>query len=267
MDAIASGDMERLNYAITKMTNNFKTSKNATREELQQQLFDFQNQYRALKQAVADGMPGVTQEMVDQMKLLVDNAQAELEGFDFELPVPDPPTPEQLKTTTERAKKLAQAAQDGLYGVSGYDSGAWFAKGFAQGIEDNISTATSAATRMANKAKEVPNYILDIGSPSREMAKTGRFFTEGFAIGIADEQKEAINAAAEMARSAMNAVGTPSFGGNWSAPFGGGNNVTNTYGAINVTVNGANTSNADELAQIIADRINREVNHRKLVTA
>lgn len=267
MDAIASGDMERLNYAITKMTNNFKTSKNATREELQQQLFDFQRQYRALKQAVEDGMPGVTQEMVDQMALLVDNAQAELEGLDFELPVPDPPTPEQLKTTTERAKKLAQAAQDGLYGVSGYDSGAWFAKGFAQGIEDNISTATSAATRMANKAKEVPNYILGINSPSREMAKTGRFFTEGFAIGIADEQKEAINAAAEMARSAMNAVGTPSFGGNWSTPFGGGNNVTNTYGAINVTVNGANTSNADELAQIIADRINREVNHRKLVTA
>ena len=99
------------------------------------------------------------------------------------------------------------------------------------------------------------------------MMESGRFFTEGFAIGIADEQKEAINAAAEMARSAMNAVGTPSFGGNWSTPFSGGNNVSNTYGAINVTVNGANTSNAEELAQIIADRINREVNHRKLVTA
>lgn len=267
MDAIASGDMERLNYAITKMTNNFKTSRNATREELQQQLFDFQRQYRALKQAVEDGMPGVTQEMVDQMKLLVDNAQAELEGFDFELPVPDPPTPEQLKTTTERAKKLAQAAQDGLYGVSGYDSGVWFAKGFAQGIEDNTQTVTSAARRIALAAKSEPNYVLGINSPSREMAKTGRFFTEGFAIGIADEEKEAINAAAEMARSAMAAVGTPSFGGNWSTPFGGGNNVTNTYGAINVTVNGANTSNADELAQIIADRINREVNHRKLVTA
>lgn len=267
MDAIASGDMERLNYAITKMTNNFKTSRNATREELQQQLFDFQRQYRALKQAVEDGMPGVTQEMVDQMKLLVDNAQAELEGFDFELPVPDPPTPEQLKTTTERAKKLAQAAQDGLYGVSGYDSGLWFAKGFAQGIEDNTQAVTSAARRIALAAKSEPNYVLGINSPSREMAKTGRFFTEGFAIGIADEEKEAINAAAEMARSAMAAVGTPSFGGNWSTPFGGGNNVTNTYGAINVTVNGANTSNADELAQIIADRINREVNHRKLVTA
>lgn len=267
MDAIASGDMERMNYAITKMTNNFKTSKNATREELQQQLFDFQRQYRALKQAVEDGMPGVTQEMVDQMKLLVDNAQAELEGFDFELPVPDPPTPEQLKTTTERAKKLAQAAQDGLYGVSGYDSGAWFAKGFAQGIEDNTQTVTSAARRIALAAKSEPNYVLGINSPSREMAKTGRFFTEGFAIGIADEQKEAINAAAEMARSAMSAVGTPSFGGNWNTPFGGGNVNNTTYGAINVTVNGANTSNADELAQIIADRINREVNHRKLVTA
>lgn len=267
MDAIASGDMERLNYAITKMTNNFKTSRNATREELQQQLFDFQRQYRALKQAVEDGMPGVTQEMVDQMKLLVDNAQAELEGFDFELPVPDPPTPEQLKTTTERAKKLAQAAQDGLYGVSGYDSGAWFAKGFAQGIEDNTQTVTSAARRIALAAKSEPNYVLGINSPSREMAKTGRFFTEGFAIGIADEEKEAINAAAEMARSAMAAVGTPSFGGNWNTPFGGGNVNNTTYGAINVTVNGANTSNADELAQIIADRINREVNHRKLVTA
>lgn len=267
MEAVASGSTEAMNFAITKLTNNFKTANTATQQELAEQLGSFRSQYQYLKQAVADGMPGVTQEMVDQMGNLVKAAEAELYGLEFKLPIPEPPTPEQLKTVRDRAGLLAKEAIDAFSGVSAYDSGAYFAKGFARGIEDNISAATSAATRMANKAKEVPNYILDIGSPSREMAKTGRFFTEGFAIGIADEQKEAINAAAEMARSAMNAVGTPSFGGNWNTPFGGGNVNNTTYGAINVTVNGANTSNADELAQIIADRINREVNHRKLVTA
>lgn len=268
MDAIASGDAERLNYAITKLTNNFKTSKTATREELQQQLTDFRQLYRDMKRAVEEGMPGVTQEMVDQVGLLVDNAQAELEGLDFQLPVPDPPTAEELKTTSERARKIALAAQEGLDSVSAYDSGAWFAKGFAQGIEDNISSATSAASRMANKAKDIPNYVLGISSPSREMMKTGRFFTEGFALGITNEEKEAITAAADMARSAMAAVGTPTGGMNWNTPYGGSGNVSNnTYGAINVTVNGANTSNPDELASIIADKINREVYHRKLVTA
>lgn len=267
MEAVASGSTEAMNFALTKLTNNFKTANTATQAELTEQLGSFRTQYQYLKQAVADGMPGVTQEMVDQMGNLVKAAEAELYGLEFKLPVPEPPTPEQLKTVRERAGLLAKEAIDAFSGVSAYDSGAYFAKGFAQGIEDNISAATSAATRMANKAKEVPNYILDIGSPSREMAKTGRFFTEGFAIGIADEEREAINAAAEMARSAMAAVGTPSFGGNWNTPFGGGNVNNTTYGAINVTVNGANTSNADELAQIIADRINREVNHRKLVTA
>lgn len=266
MEAVASGSTEAMNFAITKLTNNFKTANTATQQELAEQLGSFRSQYQYLKQAVADGMPGVTQEMVDQMKLLVDAAEAEFYGLEFDLPVPDAPTQDELTLTTRRARELAKAAAQGLEDVSAYDSGAWFAKGFAQGIEDNISAATSAATRMANKAKDIPNYVLDIHSPSRVMEKTGRFFTEGFAIGIADEEKEAIAAAADMARSAMNAVGTPTPGMNWNTPFGGGN-VSNTYGAINVTVNGANASNADELAQIIADKINREVNHRKLVTA
>lgn len=267
MEAVASGSTDAMNFALTKLTNNFKSANTATQAELTEQLAAFRTQYAYLKQAVAEGMPGVTQEMVDQMGNLVKAAEAELYGLEFKLPVPDPPTKDELDTTTARAKKLAQAAQEGLSGVSGYDSGLWFAKGFAQGIEDNTQAVTSAARRLALSAKSEPNYVLGINSPSREMAKTGRFFTEGFAIGIADEQKEAINAAAEMARSAMSAVGTPSFGGNWNTPFGGGNVNNTTYGAINVTVNGANTSNADELAQIIADRINREVNHRKLVTA
>ena len=269
MSAIASGDAERLNYAITKLTNNFKTSKNATREELQQQLLDFQKQYRAMKQAVEDGMPGVTQEMVDQMKLLVDNAQAEFENLDFTLPTPPPPTWEQLAETSKNAGELATAAFDALWEMrsDAEEAGANFAKGFAQGISDNTSVAVSSAANLGSSALRSTKSILREASPSRAMMESGRFFTEGFAIGIADEQKEAINAAAEMARSAMNAVGTPSFGGNWNTPFGGGNVNNTTYGAINVTVNGANTSNADELAQIIADRINREVNHRKLVTA
>lgn len=267
MEAVASGSTEAMNFAITKLTNNFKTANTATQQELAEQLGSFRSQYQYLKQAVADGMPGVTQEMVDQMKLLVDAAEAEFYGLEFDLPVPDAPTQDELTLTTRRARELAKAAAQGLEDVSAYDSGAWFAKGFAQGIEDNISAATSAATRMANKAKDIPNYVLDIHSPSRVMEKTGRYFTEGFAIGIADEEKEAIAAAADMARSAMSAVGSPVPGMNWNTPYGGGNVNNTTYGAINVTVNGANASNADELAQIIADKINREVNHRKLVTA
>lgn len=76
--AIATGDIDKINEAVAKMTNEFKTADNATKEMLEKQKKDFQQQYENYKNAIAKGSPGVSQEMVNSAKLMVDKADAEL---------------------------------------------------------------------------------------------------------------------------------------------------------------------------------------------
>lgn len=76
--AIATGDIDKINEAVAKMANEFKTADNATKEMLEKQKKDFQQQYENYKNAIAKGSPGVSQEMVNSAKLMVDKADAEL---------------------------------------------------------------------------------------------------------------------------------------------------------------------------------------------
>lgn len=76
--AIATGDIDKINEAVAKMTNEFKTADNATKEMLENQKKDFQQQYENYKDAIKKGSPGVSQEMVNSAKLMVDKADAEL---------------------------------------------------------------------------------------------------------------------------------------------------------------------------------------------
>jgi DNA repair exonuclease SbcCD ATPase subunit len=76
--AIATGDIDKINEAVAKMTNEFKTADNATKEMLEKQKKDFQQQYENYKDAIKKGSPGVSQEMVNSAKLMVDKADAEL---------------------------------------------------------------------------------------------------------------------------------------------------------------------------------------------
>lgn len=75
---ISTGNIKEINNAVTKMTSEFKTADNATKEMLEKQKKDFQQQYENYKNAIAKGSPGVSQEMVNSAKLMVDKADAEL---------------------------------------------------------------------------------------------------------------------------------------------------------------------------------------------
>lgn len=79
MAAIANGDVEELSQAMDRLSNNFLTAENATKEMLENQLADFQEQYKYMKEAVEAGMPGVTQANVDAMADLVNQAEGELD--------------------------------------------------------------------------------------------------------------------------------------------------------------------------------------------
>lgn len=265
MNAVASGDVANMTEALNKMTRNFITANNGTKEMLQEQYNSFKTQYTNMKTAVEQGMPGVTQAMVDEMKELVDAALIELS----KLPAGGGKAVDELIAEIgSRGTKAEQAASNLATKVTNSLSlrdkmkelGKNYVLGFAAGIRENLNYASNAAKRMAEEVLEQPHVVLGIDSPSKEMMKVGRFFTEGLAIGITDEERTAMQAASSLARNTMNQMGALS-----ASPSVG--NVSNTYGAINVTVNGANVQNDEQLANMIAQRINREVYQRRAAYA
>ena len=80
--AIISGDTTKINDALTKLTEGFLTSKTATRDALQEQYDTLSQKYKDMKQAVADGTPGITEENLKAMKQLVSDAKTELSNYD-----------------------------------------------------------------------------------------------------------------------------------------------------------------------------------------
>lgn len=268
LSAVASGDVNALNTAISKLTIGFKTSTTATKEELAKQLEEFESQYGAMRQAVADGMPGVTQEQVEQMHRLVLAAIKELDDASGEIGwkergkqwVKD--TAEGMDEGMPKVKTVVKTMKDAILqglDIDAFQTGHDLVNGLAQGMEENEHIATHAATLLANHVMDSINYVFDVGSPSKETMKVGRWVSDGLALGITQDAPKAIDAASNLAKDAMGAMNTKGFGD----PQYGSSQTTNTYGAINVTINAANVQNDNQLAYMVADKINREVLRRR----
>lgn len=76
--AIISEDTDEINKQLNNLTNGFKTATSATRQELTQQVKDYQEHYDNIKEAMESGNTNITQEMVDEAKELVNAAKKEL---------------------------------------------------------------------------------------------------------------------------------------------------------------------------------------------
>ena len=269
LTAIASGDVNHLETAIAKLTAGFKTSTTATKEELAKQLSEFQSQYIAMKQAVEDGMPGVTEEQVEQMHRLVLAAKAEFDNSTGEIGFRErgkewvkesaAGMEEGLPKVKTVVKTMKDAILQGL-SIDAFQTGHDLVSGLAQGIEENEHLATHAATLLAMHTMDSINYVFDVGSPSKATQKVGRWFSDGLALGINQDAPKAINAASSLAKDAMSAMYTTGFGDSQVAS----QQTNNTYGAINITINAANVQNDSQLASMVADRINREVIRRRV---
>ena len=77
--SLISGDADEIALALLKVQNSFLTAETATKDSLKRQVKDVNKQYEEMKVALREGVPGVTQEMVDQIGMLVEQADAELE--------------------------------------------------------------------------------------------------------------------------------------------------------------------------------------------
>ncbi len=153
--AIATGDIDKINEAVTKMTSEFKTADNATKEMLEKQKKDFQQQYENYKNAIAKGSPGVSQEMVNSAKLMVDKADAELK---------------KLKKKGENAGKNAGNAT-------------------AKGMADSSGKLKYSTEVMVNKAKASAN------NKANEFINVGKAYVEKTNEGINKNKGKVSNSA------------------------------------------------------------------------
>lgn len=80
--AVVAGDADAINEKLIEVENGFITAENSTRESLLRQVENMKQNYQDLKSAIEQNAPYVTQEMVDNAKLMVDKADAELDKFD-----------------------------------------------------------------------------------------------------------------------------------------------------------------------------------------
>lgn len=76
--AIIEGDANKINLALVKIQQGFLTAETATRESLEKQKESLQEQYDSMVDALERGSTSVNQEMIDQIKTLLDQTDDEI---------------------------------------------------------------------------------------------------------------------------------------------------------------------------------------------
>lgn len=213
--AIISGDSQKINEALLKTENSFKTANNTTADALKRQRDQFEDNYKTLKKAVEAGDKTVTQQMVDDAKKMADMAQAEylksgansVAGY-----------AKGLKENTVYAEQAAQnlgyesydAFQDSLDEHSPskktYASGQNFAQGFINGMDSKSSAIYQKAVALAKKAIEGLKAGQKEGSPSKITTQSGKYFTQGYINGIGALSKDLIETVQELVEDAVGSL-------------------------------------------------------------
>ena len=215
--AIISGDAEKISESLDNMINDFKTAETATKETLEQQVEDYETNYEALRTAIQNGTPGVTQDMVDQAKSMVDKAKAELDK-----------APDQFATSANAgaaayyntfgsdankasmfstAGELRAAANEGLWPNGGEkDAADNFTQGYIDSITGKYGKASDAAKGMSQGAVSGLNDGQESHSPSALTTESGENFGQGFINGMNNKTNSVWQTAYNLAKKALSAL-------------------------------------------------------------
>ena len=215
--AIISGDSEKINDAMNDMVYNFQTAETANKETLEKQVKDYKANLEMLKQAIKDGTPGVTQQMVNQAQEMVNKANAELDkappeaaarGEKYGKSYGDATGSESNKANVaNKAGSLKDSANTAVQpDGSEVTAGNNFAEGFAGGISSLASLAESAAKSMGEGATGGLNNGIDAHSPSQATTTSGENFGQGFINGMNNKTNDVWNTAFGLAKKALEAL-------------------------------------------------------------
>ncbi len=106
------------------------------------------------------------------------------------------------------SRNIAQRAKNGTSGISLFQTGVNFVRGFINGISDGsiLDNVKNAAITMGNKAISAVKKVLGINSPSKEAKKLGGFFAEGLSIGIDGKQYKVKRSSESMAQAMLDSL-------------------------------------------------------------
>lgn len=162
--AMATGNIDKINKAVANMTYNFVSAKNATLETLIQQKADFKKQYEGLKKAVEEGAPGVSQEMVNTAKSMVDKADKELTKLKNSGQYAGEALSDGIKSKKEKVSNTSKKVVDeakikALHTAEGlFFAGAKGADKITEGLNKNKGKVSNSAKNAVGEAKKSADY-------------------------------------------------------------------------------------------------------------
>lgn len=198
--AMATGDINKINDAVSNMTSGLVTAENATLETLIQQKKNFSKYYENLKKELKEGTPGVSQEMVNTAKSMVDKADKELaklknsgqyagEALSDGIESKKEKISNKSKKVVDEAKTKALHTAEGLFfaGTKGADK-------ITEGLNKNKSKVSNSAKNAVGEAKKSADY------KASEFFFTGKSTVGELAKGINKNNSQVGNAS----KSTMN---------------------------------------------------------------
>lgn len=215
--AIISGDADKINTAMDNMVYNFQTAETATKETLEKQVKDYENNLELIEQAIKDGTPGVSEETRKQAEEMVKKAKDELAKAPAEAKKYGNETgsgyaSEVGSDSNKQAAKnsgtaLASSANEGLKaGDDAKELGNNYSSSFASGIEELAGKAQAAGQSLGEGADSGLKNGIDAHSPSRAATTSGENFGQGFVNGINNKTNDVWTAAFNLAKKALEAL-------------------------------------------------------------
>lgn len=230
--AILSGDAAKIEEALMNMQNAFITAETGTRATLEQQVKDLQKNAEAMKQAVENGTPGVTQAMADQAQQMVEKAKAELDKLPPEAEETGKETGSKAakglnSTSGENAKAGENVAQLQNTGLGSQDTAA---TGKKKGLE--FSEGAGATKTLQELTGDMLSANLDKGMGSADTKSTGGTQAGNFASG-ASGKSGWINSTGSSLAGSLNAglgsADTKSTGAGLMNNYNAGAGSVNTF--------------------------------------
>lgn len=204
-EATISGNADKISDAMLKTQYSFITAENGTEQSLKNQLFNLEQNYTDMKDAIENNTPGVTQEMVDQAQYMVEQAQLELDKYADGASEAGGAGATAFANgmlmkndlVSDAAAGTADTAKSQLDSADTYSSGTSIVDKLASGIQDNSAVANTAGQTVAG------NAIDGISSRNGDAEKAGADFAQGFSNGIVGGMTGAGDAAASLAANTL----------------------------------------------------------------
>jgi TP901 family phage tail tape measure protein len=206
--AIISGDTEKIRIALENSQTNFITAEVGTRDSLERQLQNLQENYRLMKEAVEQGMPGVSQAQVDAAKEMVEKAEAELNKLPPEAKKSGEQTgaahAEGVKSTAgnnqKAGEKVAVDTDTGLGSQNTNATGKKKGDEYAAGVKSTAGTGNTSGKNVAQNTNK--------GLGTADTSGTGKRKGNEYASGVKSTSGTANAAGKSVGNSAKSGAGS-----------------------------------------------------------